>query len=282
LTTIHARVADARDRLVRAGVAREEADLDARLLAQHVLGWDDARFLTWATEPEASDFSRQFDALVARRASREPLAYITGTKEFWNLTFEIAPGVLVPRPETELLVETALVRCPERDAAVSIADLCTGSGCVAVALAVERPKSHVTATDISEDALRVARRNAERHQVSPRMQFVAADLFDGVIGGFDLIVSNPPYVAERDRASLPPEVIRYEPAVALFGGADGLTVIRRLAAEAPQHLAPGGVLIFEFGYGQDAAIREIIAASRLKLVEIKQDLQGIPRAAVVM
>src|SRR5262249_55726810 len=158
----------------------------------------------------------------------EPLAYITGLKEFWNLPFEVSPAVLVPRPETEILVDAALSRFPDGDAALSIADVCTGTGCIAIALAVERPHSHVVATDVSTAALAVAHRNSERHAVASRVRFVESDLFANVDERYDLIVSNPPYVPMRDRGSLAPEVARHEPAIALFGGDDGLEVIKRL------------------------------------------------------
>jgi release factor glutamine methyltransferase len=278
--SIRERVAAAKDRLTGAGIPRDEAELDARLLAQHVLGWDTTRLLTSGLDDPPPGFADRFDELVARRSAREPLAYITGLKEFWNLAFEVSPAVLVPRPETETLVEAALSRHSDRDAAPTIADVCTGTGCVAIALAVERPHSRVTATDVSTDALVVAQRNAERHAVSGRVRFVASDLFARVDDRFDLIVSNPPYVPARDRSSLAPEVSRHEPGVALFGGDDGLDVIRRLVHDARQHLRPGGALMFEFGCGQETLVREIITNAGLTHMELRSDLQGIPRVAI--
>ena len=280
-STIHAQIAAARQRLRDAGIAAEEAALDARLLAQHVLGWDATRLLTAENEAPAADFFVRFDAAVARRARREPLAYITGFKEFWNLTVEVSPDVLIPRPETELLVESVLEWFPDKDASPHVIDVCTGSGCLAVAIASERPRAQLTVTDISEPALAVARRNAARLGVANRVRSIPADLMEGVGGAFDVIVSNPPYVPEGDRPGLQPEVRDFEPTVALFGGADGLDVVRSLVAQSVLKLKPGGVLMFEFGAGQEASVSELIGQTPgLTLVEIKRDLQGLPRAAI--
>jgi release factor glutamine methyltransferase len=249
-------------------------------MAQHVLGWDTARFLTCGTDPPPEQFGERYDALVGRRERREPLAYIIGSKEFWNLSFEVSPAVLIPRPETELLVEAALDR-HRRARTIRIADVCTGSGCVAIALACERPGARVIATDISADALLVARRNARRLQVASRVNFVTTDLLAGISGTFDLIVSNPPYVPEPDRSTMQQEVREHEPALALFAGSDGLSAIRRLAADSVAHLPAGGVLMFEFGAGQETAVDRLIAATAgLRMEDIKRDLQGIPRAAI--
>ncbi|MQA28906.1 MAG: peptide chain release factor N(5)-glutamine methyltransferase [Luteitalea sp.] len=272
----------ARARLERAGLTPDEAALDARLLAQHVLGWDAARFFTAETEPAPDHFVERYAPLVDRRLEREPLPYITGTREFWDLTFEVSPAVLIPRPETELLVEVALERWPPA-APLRVADVCTGSGCVAVALARERPGSVILATDLSADALEIARRNAARHHVGEQVRFLRTDLLEGAPGPFDLIVSNPPYVPEGDRFSLQREVIDYEPALALFAGEDGLDAIVRLTDQAVSRLTPDGLLAFEFGAGQEPRIQELMARTdRLRLVEVKNDLQGIPRTAVVI
>jgi release factor glutamine methyltransferase len=270
----------ARARLQRAGLTPDEAALDARLLAQHVLGWDAARFFTAETDPSPAGFAGAYEALIARRQQREPLAYITGVREFWGLPFEVSPAVLVPRPETELLVEAALERWP-RPSSPRIADVCTGSGCIAIALAHERPAASILATDLSADALAIARRNAVRHQVAARVECFKSDLLEDVPGTFDLIVSNPPYVPEGDRSTLQPEV-SHEPDLALFSGANGLDAIVRLAAQAESRLNPGGLLLFEFGAGQEDPVRKAIAGtSRLHVVELKRDLQGIPRTAII-
>jgi release factor glutamine methyltransferase len=278
--TVHERVADARRRLNEAGLSPHEAGLSARLLAQHVLGWSAERFLADAGVAEPDAFAVSYDSLVSRRALREPLAYIVSGREFWGLPFEVTPDVLIPRPDTELIVEAALARCP-RDSALKVADVGTGSGCLAVALAVERPAWTFLASDISESALRVARRNAERHHVADRITFERADLLAGVDGPFDLIVSNPPYVRERDDRGLQPEV-RREPAIALFGGSDGFEAIGRLLAEAPARMTPDALLVFEFGCGQEEDIERLICGvDALAFVELRRDLQGIARTAVV-
>jgi release factor glutamine methyltransferase len=282
MVTLHARVAKGRERLRHAGIDPDEADLDARLLAQKLLGWDTARFFTSAYEAEPADFAALYERLVARREGREPLAYITGRQEFWGLEFEVSPAVLIPRPETESIVEAALERLSDRDAPLAVADVCTGSGCLAVALAHERPGAHIVATDISADALRTARRNAERHGVADRVELVQADVFAGSgTGAFDLIVSNPPYVPEGDRVTLPPEVRDHEPPIALFAGEDGLAIIQRLVEQSTGRLKAGGLLIFEFGLGQAGAVRALISERpELTMLDVKQDLQGIPRTVV--
>jgi release factor glutamine methyltransferase len=295
-STISSLVLAARHRLREAGLAPEEADLDARLLAEHVLGWTTERFLTDARTPPPRSFASRYEALVGRRARHEPIAYIVGRQEFWGLDFLVTPAVLIPRPETEGVVECALAfidharpaadgppKPRARDRALEIADLCTGSGCIAVALACERADVEIAATDVSRDALALARRNALRHQVADRVSVHRGDLFADLAGPFDLVVANPPYVPERDRPSLAPTVREYEPPGALFAGPDGLDLVRRLVGEAPNRLRPGGGLVFEFGFGQgDDVSRLIGAAPGLRLVELRPDLQGIPRVAFAL
>jgi release factor glutamine methyltransferase len=279
--TIQTCVAGGRQRLREAGISPVEAALDARLLAQHVLGWETATYFTSANEPEPSGFAAIYGPLVARRAAREPLPYITGRREFWDLTFEVSPAVLIPRPETELIVEAALELFPLRTGALTIVDVCTGSGVVAIALARERPAARIVATDISSDALEVARRNASRHGAADRVEFVCDDLLDPITSEVDLIVCNPPYVAEVSRPGLQPEVRDHEPSVALFGGRDGLQLVTRLVAGAPSRLRSGGYLVFEFGFGQDIEVETLIEATpQLELLELRRDLQGIARTAV--
>lgn len=269
-------------RLRSAGISAESADLEARLLAQSVLGWTAERYLVAGNEPEPDGFGAEYDAVVARRAGREPLAYIVGRQEFWGLDIEVSPSVLIPRPETELIVEAALELFPQDGERLAIADVGTGSGCIAIALASERPGAHIVATDISEAALATARKNAERHGVAARLDFRRTNLLDGVDNGFDLVVANPPYVAEVARPALQPEVRDHEPAVALFGGHDGLGIIPRLVEQAADRLRPGGYLLFEFGFGQDEEIESLIgSAAALTLLDLRRDLQGIARTAVV-
>lgn len=279
--SIHTQVSAARQRLRDAGITPTESDLDARLLAQHVLGWSTERFLIDAREPEPDGFTRRYDALVARRVTREPLAYIVGVREFWGLELEVTPDVLIPRPATELIVEAIQELFPDRAVPLAIADICTGCGCVAVAIAHERPTATVSGTDISRPALDVARRNAARYGLADRVTFSHGDLLDGVGGVFDAIVANPPYVIDRAGPALQPEVRDHEPSVALFGGVDGLTLVTRLVAAAPARLRSGGYLIFEFGLGQDVEVEDLIEASpELELVGLRRDLQGIARTAI--
>ncbi|HEV8346356.1 MAG TPA: peptide chain release factor N(5)-glutamine methyltransferase [Vicinamibacterales bacterium] len=280
MPTVHSRIAAARQRLRDAGLSSREADLAARVLAEHALGWAAERLLTDGGDAEPADFASRFDALVARRAAREPLPYIVGHREFWNLDFEVTPAVLIPRPETELIVEAALdIVAPGADA--TIADLCTGCGCVAIALARERPLARVIATDISEGALAVARRNARRLGVADRIEILNGDLLEPITGTCDVIVANPPYVAAGVRPALQPEVRDHEPNLALFGGDDGLGMIERLVRDAPARIRAGGSLVFEFGFGQDEEIEQMIAQSRdLTLIDLKRDLQGIARTAI--
>jgi release factor glutamine methyltransferase len=280
-TDINALVADARRRLRGAGIPPDEAALDARLLAQYLLGWDATRLLTHGDEAASPEFQQAFEQLVSRRTAREPLAYITGTREFWNLAIEVTPAVLIPRPETELLIETALDHFDHAQA-IRILDVCTGSGCIAVGLAREFPRATLIASDISDEALAVARRNVARHGLSSRVQCVHSDLLAGVSGPFDLIVANPPYVPAADAPTLQPEVRTFEPPAALFAGQDGLVIIRRLVRDASAALGPDGVLIFEFGAGQADAVSAIVdSVASLTLVDVRHDLQDIPRAAVV-
>jgi release factor glutamine methyltransferase len=198
------------------------------------------------------------------------------------LPFQVTPAVLIPRAETELIVEVALELFPDPNGSMNVADVCTGSGNVAVALATERPAARITASDISSVALAVARQNARRHGVADRIRFCCADLLDGLAGPFDAIACNPPYVAERDKPGLQPEVRDHEPNVALFGGTDGFHMVERLARSAAARLRPGGYLFFEFGLGQDDRIEALVEATdNLRLVELRRDLQGIARTAVV-
>jgi release factor glutamine methyltransferase len=281
VSTINLRVHAARRRLQEAGIPLEEAALDARLLAGRVLGWDGARTLASGNDSEPSGFIEHYDVLIQRRIRREPVAYITGAREFWNLTFEVTPDVLIPRPETEGLVEALLELFPARDAKLRIADVCTGSGCVAVAIAAERPLASVVGTDVSAAALGVARRNAKRHRAA-RVFCVQSNLLQAIGGSLDAIVSNPPYVPAAARDGLQPEVRNFEPPLALFAGPDGLAVTRRLVREAPVHLNAQGYLVFEFGDGQETAICELISSTPgLRMIRVKNDLRGIPRIAVV-
>jgi release factor glutamine methyltransferase len=292
--TIHDLVQGARDRLIEAGIGANNAALDAELLARQVLGWDKARFLTDRNEAATTMFLLGYEHFVARRTRREPISYILGAREFWSLNFEVTPDVLIPRPETELIVEEALklgamgaIGAIDAASAVDnavkrlIYDIGTGSGVLAVVLAKEFPDAKVVATDISPEALGVAKKNAARHGVADRITFVETSFLDGLDAGAHLIVSNPPYVPALSKPALSPEVRDYEPRVAVFGGDDGLEGLRRVVEGAAALLAPGGWLIVEFGYGQEDAVVNLVNASPvLSLVKVRSDLQDIPRTVV--
>jgi release factor glutamine methyltransferase len=276
------RVIGARERFIRAGIPPDQAAIDAEVLARHAAGWDRASYLTRRDEPPDPEVARSFERAVVRREGREPVAYITGRREFWGLDFLVTPAVLIPRPETEFIVEAALARLRDRARPWRIADVGTGSGCLAVALAHELAGSRVTATDISPAALGVARQNAARLGVGARVAFVETSLLDGVPGPFDLIVANPPYVPQSHEPALSPDVRDHEPRPALYGhGEDGLDEVRALLAQAPSRLAGEGVLMMEFGFGQADAVRaELARVEGLRLVEILRDLQGLERTLV--
>jgi release factor glutamine methyltransferase len=265
--------------------------LAAELLLMDTLGRDRAWIYTHPEAPLDTAAMEIYFALVSRRAAGEPVQYLTGKQEFWGLEFEVTPAVLIPRPETEHVVEVALERLAERGASgrpLRIADVGTGSGCIAVALARELPHAEIVATDISAAALDVARRNAGRHGVSDRIHFLHTNLLDAASPSplvphpsplpFDLIVSNPPYIARDKAASLPREVRDHEPEEALFGGAVGLEIYARLIEQAGSLLSPGGVLVVELGYGSDERVREMFHVKHCwHKVSITNDLAGIPR-----
>jgi release factor glutamine methyltransferase len=269
-------VADAVTRLTRAGLSADDARGDASLIARTVLRWDAATWLTRQREAAPADVSAAFDAAIARRAAREPFAYITGEREFYGRVFTVTRDVLIPRPETEGVIEAAL----EEAGAVQVLDLGTGSGCLAITLALEVPDAHVIATDVSGAAIRIARANAARLGAADRVAFIQGSWLAGQTGPFDVIVSNPPYVAESSRATLAPEVADYEPSEALFGGADGLGAYHAIAPTAARALRPGGVLICEIGGDQADAVSEIFTVAGLRVDDVRPDLQGIARVII--
>jgi len=258
-----------------------EPRLEAALLLGHVLGCSRSFMIAHDDQILSPAQSQTFAALVARRATGEPLQYITGHQEFYKLDFLVSPDVLIPRPETEMIVEAVLEIFPS-PAHFTFADIGTGSGCIAISILHERRHARATAIDESESALLVAAQNAARHHVSDRTRLVRANLFSAAPEDqrFDLIVSNPPYVPDGELSGLQREV-RYEPRPALAGGADGLDVIRRLLAEAPRHLSTGGQLIFEFGINQDNTIAGLVPETVWELIEIRRDLQQIPRMIIL-
>lgn len=249
------------------------------MLARHLLQWDGATWIIKADEPAPAAFVEAYARLVERRAGREPVAYITGVREFYGRDFQVSPAVLIPRPETELIVDYVLATLPA-DRFLRVIDVGTGSGAMAVTLAAERPTWHVEATDISPAAVAMARRNAHAHGVGQAITFLEGDLLLPTMGMFDAIVSNPPYVARRDAPGMVPDVVDHEPHVALFGGHDGLDLPRRLLEQAAPRLVPGGRLVMEFGYGQEDVMREAAQAVGLAVERVLEDLQGIARTLV--
>ena len=287
--TLHEKLVEARARLVAAGIADAEASIDVDVYARTILGWDRARLLAERSGPTPAALEPTFSQWIARRERREPTAYIVGVREFWGLDFLVTPAVLIPRPETEFIVEEAVKLLssgalnPESHLSKQnrIADIGTGSGCVAVALAHECPDCVVVASDVSAAALDVARANAVRHGVADRVQFVTTSYLDGIPGPFDVITANPPYVKDGDKPALSADV-RHEPDVALFGGSEGLRDIAGVLDAAAAKLAPNGWLLMEFGLGQEDDVRKLVSTQpRLRMRGARSDLQGIPRTAMI-
>jgi release factor glutamine methyltransferase len=310
MTSVYDRIAEARQRLQQARWSADEAAIDADVLARHALGWDRARLVTDGRNPVPAGFDERFTTLLNRRVTREPVAYIVGYREFWGMDIEVTPDVLIPRPETELIVEAACDEMSPRDRVRWIVDVGTGSGCLAIALAREFPAARVAAIDLSSAALAVAARNARTHAAGPstrlgagpstpvatssstqlgtgpstglgtgRVTLVRANLLDAIAGPVDLIVSNPPYVPSI--AQLAPDVGKYEPPLALYGGDDGLAILRRLIGDARARLAAHGLFVVEFGFGQDTQVMELAYSAGWRDVTIREDLQGIPRIAIL-
>ena len=268
--------------LRRSGVP--EARREAGSLLAAVLQEAPTFLITHAGDPLAGEALAALRDWTARRANGEPLQYITGHQEFFGLNFEVNHDVLIPRPETELLVETALELIGTMHSAPLICDVGTGSGCIIISLLHERQKARGFAVDISAAAVRLALRNAIRLQVGNRMAFMVADgltAFRKNKVSFDLIVSNPPYVAERDFPDLQREVREHEPRVALTSGDDGLTMIQRLLNEAPVFVVDAGYMVLEIGFDQLAAVEQLIDARVWNLAAVHNDLQGIPRTVVL-
>ena len=258
----------------------EAADVDGRLLVGHALHLDRARLIAQSDRILEAREINVISALAARRLKREPVSRILGQKEFWSIALAITPDVLVPRPETETVVEGALdfvVRGGLRMEKLRILDIGTGSGALLLALLRELPNATDTGTDISTGALKVARENAARCGVEGRCTFVVCDIASVVEGPFDLLVSNPPYIAHNEITSLAPEVKNYDPTVALDGGDDGLAAYRAIAADPKRLLAPGARMFVELGAGQEAAVRDLFTNVGLIAGIARTDLAGIPR-----
>jgi release factor glutamine methyltransferase len=273
-------VDEASRRLAAAGV--ESSHLDAQLLMAEAAGVAREAVVTGSIELSPA-ILKKFDALIARREKREPLAYIVGHKEFYSLDFEVTPAVLIPRPETEFVV-TAALECVAGKADARVLDIGTGSGAIAIAIAINAPRAQITTVDISADAITVASRNVRRHQVQDRVTIRRGDCFHMLDGGaslgtFDAIVSNPPYLDDAEIASLEPEVYRFEPRIALNGGATGLDILQRIAVGAREHLATGGELILEMGVGHAGDVVGLITRAGLHVTDVINDLAGQMRVA---
>jgi len=259
----------------------DSPELDARILVGHALGMDHTALVATAEQPLAANAAADIARLAARRLAGEPVARIVGTKEFWGLSFIVTPAVLVPRPETETVVELALAlldRQGERTRALRVADLGVGSGALLLALLSELPNARGIGTDIDAQALAVAQRNAARLGLAARTTFLCGDYGSALQSPFDLIVSNPPYVASRDIKGLAPEVRDHDPPHALDGGADGLAAYRAIAADAPRLLGRGGRLVVEIGAGQQHDIEALFTKEGLAMAAARHDLSGIVRA----
>jgi release factor glutamine methyltransferase len=262
-------VSRAARRLAEAGV--DTPLLDARLLLQAVTGWSREEMILDPSRPIGDGQTRQFDALIARRVMREPVARILGEREFYGRSFRVTPDTLDPRPDTETLVGAALHLMPPR---ARLLDLGTGTGAVIITLLAERPDATGLGTDISAAALAVATANAERHALADRLQLVQGSWFSPVRGRFDTILSNPPYIPSADIAGLSPDVRRFDPLAALDGGADGLEAYRRIADAAKAHLAPEGHVLVEIGLGQGPDVSAVFVAAGFAAAGERSDLGG--------
>lgn len=258
----------------------DSPELDARLLVGHALGLDHTALAASPDRMLSAADERAIDTFKQRRLAREPIAHILGSREFWGLMLRVTPATLVPRPETETIVEVALAAIDEsgpRTRALRIADLGTGAGALLLALLSELPNAFGVGTDMSADALAVARGNAEQLGLASRARFVRCDFGAALAAGFDLVVSNPPYIPSGDIAALSPEVQR-DPRPALDGGADGLACYRTIAADAKRLVAQDGNLVIELGIDQEPAVADLVKKAGLFPLPAKPDLSGIPRA----
>jgi len=262
--------------------------LAAELLLLHVLGHDRTWLYAHPEEQLSTADNERFFALIARRAAGEPTQHLTGKQEFWGLEFEVTPDVLIPRPETEHVIEVALDRLALRELragrkqtltgeGLQIADVGTGSGCIAIALAKELPGATIHATDISSPALAVAQRNAARHSVANQVHFIEGNLLHDATILFDLVVSNPPYIGRRQAKMLMREVRDHEPEIALFGGEEGYEIYGELIRQSAEHLKPGGILTLELGHNSLPAVQPLLDAPTWTNVAVTNDLAGIPR-----
>lgn len=289
MPTIAQAITEGAARLHAAGIDQDRRT--AGLLLCHVMGIDRTHLLTRSKEQIDEAQYREYLALIERRAAGEPLQYLTGHQEFYGLNFIVTPDVLIPRPETEYLVEQ-IVKLSRQEAKAQssqshlIVDTGTGSGCIAITLAINIPNSRVIGIDISTAALEVAKENAAKHGVTGRVEFLQGNLLEPLAawdleGRVDFIASNPPYVPGPDLERLQREIREHEPRVALYGGSDGLDFYRRLLTGSQRFLRPEGHLVCEIGFSQLSAIRDLIDSARWDLLEVTKDLQGIPRTLTI-
>lgn len=275
MSTVKTVMADATARLAAAGI--ENALFDARLLCAEVLGQQPGYLITHPEEPLDEEALARFEAMIARREQREPVSHILGAWEFWGLEFKVTKDTLTPRPDSEVLVQTVLDLFPGKDAEFSILDLGTGTGCLLLSVLNERPKAHGVGIDISPEAVAVATENAKALGLSDRVAIREGNWAHEVGKGFNVIISNPPYIPEADLVGLEPEVVRYEPKLALSPGADGLEAYHALAVEADFRLDAGDYVVLEVGIGQAAEVAELLRTWNFTDIQVFTDLGGVER-----
>lgn len=279
IVTVETAVADAAARLSKAGIL--DARREARLLVAVALGWGPARVLGFPEAELGAPAGDRLEALLKRRSAREPISRMLGHREFWSLRFELSPDTLDPRPDSETLIEAALAALGDRSHAYRVLDFGTGTGCLLLALLSELPAAVGTGTDISEGALRTARRNAAALGLGGRARFVRGHWGGGLSGEWDVILANPPYIASDEIDRLSPEVAKFDPRRALDGGADGLGAYRALAPAIARLLAPNGIAAVEVAAGRSKLAAEIMAGAGLALRGIRHDLSGVDRCLVL-
>lgn len=277
---ISAAIRSAAERLSIAGVP--EPRREASLILRYAIGKNTAFIIAHPEYELSSEESAKFETAVRRRQQREPFQLILGSQEFYGLDFQVEAGVLIPRPETEILVERAIEILRRADQPATFFEIGVGTGCICISILDAVRTATATAVDISMQALAVAGRNSDRLGVSERLELLRSDLFQAVPDRtFDMIVSNPPYVSLREKPKLQREVVDFDPPIALFAGEEGLDVLRRIAAEAPRYLVRGGYLLMEIGHGQSESVKKLFETNKWQNVEFLNDLQGIQRTVAV-
>jgi release factor glutamine methyltransferase len=278
-TSVRTALSNATARLSAAGIS--DARREARLLVAAALGWEVARVLGFPELEMTTAANQRLETLLVRRSAREPVSRILGYREFWSLRFALSADTLDPRADSETLIEASLAALDDRERAYRVLDFGTGTGCLLLALLAELPHAVGIGTDCSQGALETARQNAAALDLGDRARFVRGNWGDGLSGQWDVVLANPPYVASRELDGLMPEVVRYEPRLALDGGADGLTAYRALAPEIARLLAPAGIAAIEVGAGQAPAVAATMAGAGLVLRAIRHDLSGVDRCLVL-